>query len=76
MQAGAVENTPSLGQDVKWRSRVKERQTLCTLKNPSHYIEKSRVKTRCDGTPAFTPYTGALERAVHYTERATLSKEK
>ena len=49
MQARVVENTPSLGYDVKWRSRVKERHALYTLKNLSHYIVKSRVKTRCGG---------------------------
>ena len=69
-----AENTPSLGWDVKWRSRVKERHTLCTLKNPSHSIVKSKVETRCGGTPALTPSTRALGKAVLSTERATLHK--
>ena len=33
------------------------RHPLFRLKNPSHSIEERRVKTRCGGTPAFTPST-------------------
>ena len=33
MQTGAVESTLSLRWDVKWRSRVQEKHTLCMLKN-------------------------------------------
>ena len=66
MQAAAVGNTLSIEKDVKWRSHLKEKHTLWTLKNPSHSIVKSKLNTRCCGTPAFTrtPSAGPLGRAV------------